>query len=343
MHFARRIWIAAVCTLGLLVSATAVQAQATKLLPSDTEMVVTLNLQQILKSDALKGDVAKTLVDIVKAKINQGLEDKGVDKHLKKAGFDMFADLSSITFAMPGGRASEESFIVLEGNFDADKIEEAANAAAKEAGGGFKIITIANVKAFEVSPKEEKTMYVGILNKKTMIACATKADFTEAVARFNGTKKASFKSDAVKTLLETVNNKQSLSMVATSTVLAKLAENAPQGGGDQAKQALELMKTMEGFTMALTVQKNIDFQAGANTKDAKTAGEYAGLVNLFINGAKAKVAEQAKNNNDEKSKLAADILNTVRATTQGNNLMIRGQITFENLEKLLKNVPLPNN
>src|SRR5438132_362818 len=107
---------------------------------------------------------------------------KGVDKWLKKADFDLFKDLSSITFAIPGARNPEEGFILLEGNFDAEKIEAAATEASKEAGGGLKVVMIGKVKAFEIAPKDEKTMYVGILNKKTMIACATKADFAEAVA-----------------------------------------------------------------------------------------------------------------------------------------------------------------
>jgi hypothetical protein len=54
-----------------------------------------------------------------------------------------------------------------------------------------------------------------------------------------------------------------------------------------------------------------------------------------------KVAEKAKE--DEKFKTAVDIVNTVRVTTQGPNLVIRGQVTFANLEKLLQNLPIPQN
>lgn len=339
MTIVRRFWLATACVFGLLASALPAQAQVSKLLPSDTELVVMFNLKQILGSEVLKGDTAKGLVELLKGKINEGLEEKGVDKYLKKAEFDMFKDLSSITFAVPGGRNPEEGIIVLDGKFDAEKIEAAAKDAAKEAGGGFKVTTIADVKAFEVSPKGEKTAYVGILNPKTMIVTATKEDFADTVARFKGTKKQAFKSDAVKNLLETVNSKQSMSFIATSAVLAKMAENAPQGGGAQAKQALELMKTMEGFSAALTIAKDIDFQAGATTKDATTAGEYAKVVNLFLGGAKNKVAEQAKT--DERAKVAVEILDTVRVTTQGSNLLIRGQVSFETLGKILQNLPMP--
>src|SRR5262249_40609347 len=153
--------------------------------------------------------------------------------------FDLFRDLSSITLAIPGGdRNPEDGVIVLEGRFDADKIEAAALEASKDAG-GFKTVKIAGVKAFEVTPKdkEDKTMYAGILNKQTMIACASKKDFAEAVARMDGSKTVNFKSELVKSLLNTVNNKQSISMIATSDVLTKISEKNPQAGNPQAKAA----------------------------------------------------------------------------------------------------------
>ena len=341
MQFARRFCIAAACALSLLLSSSAAQAQQTKLLPNDTEMIVTFNVQQILKSELLKGDQAKVIVEMAKAKINDGLDDKGIAKWFKQADFDLFQDLHSVTFAIPGGRDPEEGFIVLEGKFDAEKIEAAATEASKQAGGGLKVIRIAKVKAFEVSPKDEKKMYVGVLNNKTMIACATKADFAEAVDRLNGEKAPNYKSAVFKGLLETVNNKQSISFVATSDMLAKLAEKAPEGaGGAQAAQAIALLKQLDGISTAVTIQKNIDFQLGVNTKDNETASKYAGLGNILIGAAKVKIGDEAKKN--EKLVPAMEILNSIRVTAQGSNLVVRGQISLETLEKLLKDLPIPN-
>ncbi len=338
MQFARRIWTAAVCALGVLVSAAAVQAQATKLLPNDTELVVAINLHQILKSEVAKSN--KLLIDLAKGKIADTLDEKGLDKWLKKADFDLFRDLSSMTFAVPNGRAPEEGFIVLEGKFDSEKIEAAAREASKEAGGGLKITKIAGVKAFEVTPKDEMTLYVGILNKKTMIACAAKEDFEEAVARFNGSKKANFKSDLVKNLLKTVDDKQSISMVATSEVLAKLSEKRPNADNQGAKMALEGLKKMDAFSLAVTIEKDIDFQVGVNAKDDKTAKEFANLSNVGLGLAKTKLKELAENN--EQIAPVLDVVNTVRATTQGSNLLIKGQISSETLQKLLANLPGTN-
>lgn len=309
MQFARRFWMAAVCALGVLVSATAARAQATKLLPNDTELVVTINLKQILKSDVAKAN--KAIVELAKAKIADTLEEKGVDKWLKKADFDLFRDLSSMTFAVPT-RGLKEAFIVLEGKFDADKadkIEAVALEASKEAGGGLRVIKIAGIKAFEVAPKDEQPMYVGILNNKTMIACATKKDLEVAVARLNGDKSPNFKSDLVKNLLGTVNDKQSISIVATSEILTKLSEDNPNAGNPQAKGALDQLKKMDAFSVAVTIQKDIDFQVGVNAKDDKTAKDFAAASNFGLGMAKAKLGELAKDNAQIAPVL--DVVNTV--------------------------------
>jgi hypothetical protein len=335
MQFARRSWIIAACALSLLLGSSAVQAQQTKLLPNDAEMIVTFNLQQILKSEALKSDQAKLVLEMAKTKVTEFLDDKGLRKWLKQADFDLFKDLHSVTFT---GRNPEEGFILLEGNFDKDKIEAAASETGK-----LKFVEVGKVKRFEVSsPKDEKTIYVGVLNKKTMVACSTKADFAEAIARHNGDKSPNFKSAVFKNLLETVNNKQSISVVATSNMLAKLAETLPEGaGGDQAKMVIAGLKKLDGFSTAVTIERNIDFQLGVNTKDAETAAQFATLGNVAVGGLRAKLADEVKKN--EKLAPAMEILKTVRVTSQGSNLVVRGQITFETLEKLLQSLPNPNN
>ena len=85
-------------------------------------------------------------------------------------------------------------------------------------------------------------------------------------------------------------------------------------------------KKIEGFSTAITIEKNIDFQVGINAKDNKTAKDFANISNLGLGSPKAKVEEQAKQN--EKFAPVLDVINSIRATSQGNNLMIRGQISF---------------
>lgn len=344
MRIVRRSGMAVLCALGILAGGSAAQAQANKFsagkyLPNDTELVATVNLQQILQSDVAKSN--KFLIDLIKSKVNDSLEDKGLDKWLSKAGFDLFRDLSRVTLVPDSNGAANFSdalrLIILEGKFDADKIEEAALAAKKEAGGGLKIIMISGVKAFEISPQDEKSIYAGILNKKTMIICANKKDFEEAVARANGDKKPNFKSEGFSNAYKMLTGKESIAIVATSDIMSKFSENNPNAGNPQAKGALDQLKKMDAMSMAITIQKDIDFQVGVNAKDEKTAKDFAAASNFGLGMAKAKLKEQVENN----AQLAPflDVVNSIRATTEGTSLLIRGQISEEALGKLLANLP----
>ncbi len=130
-----------------------------------------------------------------------------------------------------------------------------------------------------------------------------------------------------------------LTFVATSAVLAKMADNAPEGAADKVKAAALALQQVDGMSLAVTIQKDVDFQLGFNAKDAKTAADIAVKGNLGLGFAKNTVAEQAKK--DERLVPAVDVLNTIRLTSAGSNLMIRGQVSYETLGKLLANLPLP--
>ena len=336
MQATRRFWLAAAGMVALLVGRVFPQAQANKLLPDDTELIVTINVQQILKSEVLKAN--KTLLDLAKQKIEEQLENNPAGKFFKKANFDLFTDLHSITVAAPGARDAGEGVVVLEGKFDAAKIEAAATEAV-DGGTGLKVIEIAKTKAFEITIEDQKTIYVGVLSKKIMIATTSKADYTEAVARLNGVKQAAFKAE-VRSLLKTTNNKQSISVLATSAVMTKLADKAPAGAGDQIKKAGEFLKGIEGLSMAITIEKNIDFQLGVNSKDEKSATDLANIAKFGIGVGKQSYVEKAKT--DENAAVILAIINSVTTTVSGSNVLVRGQLTFENLEKLLQNLPGQN-
>ena len=122
--------------------------------------------------------------------------------------------------------------------------------------------------------------------------------------------------------------------------MAKLAEKAPDGA-QGIQQATAMLKKLDGFSAAVTIQKDIDFELGVNMKDADTANQTAMFGNLGLAGVKQKIQDAAKDN--EKLLPAVDVLKTIRITAKGSNLMVRGQISFETLEKILQSLPIPGN
>src|SRR5687768_4360407 len=89
------------------------QALHPKILPADTEVIIQVNVQQILKSEVAKGN--KALGGMAKPPLGQRLAEKNVTQYLEKAGFDLCRDLVSVTVASPGRKGKEAGFIDIEG------------------------------------------------------------------------------------------------------------------------------------------------------------------------------------------------------------------------------------
>jgi len=132
----------------------------------------------------------------------------------------------------------------------------------------------------------------------------------------------------------TTSNKQSFSFTATGTALAKLIENAPIPNADA---ATGILQQLDGITAAVTLAKDIQFQFGVNAKDADTAKKAADGGNFGLIMIRTMAQEKAKV--DEKWLPLVDIAKTLRITSDGNNVLLRGEVTLENLEKLSKNLP----
>ncbi len=333
MQAIRRMWLAAVlCAAGLLAGVSTARAVDPKLLPSGTEAVVTVNLGQILKSALAKEN--KELVDQAKFFIENGMKDKGLDKYLAKAGFNLFTDLASVTIASDGTQNQEAVLLIIEGKFDADKIEESVVAAGKDAGQDVKVSSVGAAKVFEISPPDEKKVYIGVVNKGTILATLNKEGLTDAIARFNGTKQSAMKKD-FKGLFDTTNAKQSLSMVVTGKALGEILKNAP----NVPEKAIDEAKKIDGISAAITLDKNVTFQFGVNAVDADTAKTMADQGNAGLKLAMFFVNNKAQQ--DEKFAFAVDIMKTLRISSQGVNVVLRGEITYDTLGKILKNIPMP--
>ncbi|MCI0376949.1 MAG: hypothetical protein L0215_05040 [Gemmataceae bacterium] len=320
----------AVLALGVLAAGSA-RAIDPKLLPADTELVFTVNVKQIMDSELVRAQ--KEAIDQAKAILENLGGANPVQKHLQDAGFDFFTDLYTMTIATAGSKDTDKMFIAVEGKFNVPKFNGAAEAAAKDNPDALRITKQGDATVYEITPPGEKRVYASLVNSKLLIAAPTKEALNDALSRISNNRPANLKKE-VRTLLETVNKKQSVSFVATGSALAKMMEGAPVPNAEIAGQALQ---SIEGLSGAITITREIQFQLGVNAKDEATAKNMATAGNVALLTVRSLVETRAKE--DQKLAPVVDIVKTLRITSQGSNILLRGEVTLDVIEKLMKNLP----
>lgn len=304
-----------------------------KYLPPNTEAAITVNVKALLDSDLAKAK--KDLVKKLRSAITDKLSESPAAAYLEKAGFDALRDLHSITIATDGTKDKDAVFVAIEGNFNQDKIVDTAREASQDQPGALKISKAGAVTVFEISKDGQQTIYAGLASDRLMIMAPTREGLTATITRVNGGKAANIK-PALRSLLGTTSPKQTLSVVATGDAIQKGMENAPAGiakGGNLGFSASDF----DGFTLAVTVARDITFQVGINTKDGDSAKKMADAANFGLVAVRGMIAQKAQE--DAKLQPVVDIAGTLRVTNQGSNVMLRGEVTQENLDRILAFLP----
>jgi len=324
--------------LGLTAAFSAAPARAQeshKYLPSDAEMIASFNFRQVLGSELVASQKEK--VEQMKALLDsiiQGNEE--AKKYLEALGFDLLRDFHGVTVAGAASMDPDTGLVIVEGKFNPEKFHNTAEQVARENGDILKVIKVGNHKIWEVNaPGHPKTLYMCLANKSTILAALSKSVLTTALEQ----KEPDLKKE-VRELLKTTNSKQSLSFVATGKALSNLAEKIAEKSNDpKGKQVLEMagpaLKMIAGFSAALTVGKNVDFQVGVGTEDKKAADVLSQQATGLIALGRTLVAQKAQQ--DPNSATALEIMRTLTASVEGTTVILRGQISAAVLEKAMKN------
>lgn len=316
------IWAATVALLTLVAPASA--AEVDKLLPADTEFVVNINIRQVLGSELLK----KFGLD----KAKEALKNEGpVSEVLQSLGFDPFKDLDRLTIASPGGAEQDRGLIIIRGTFDTEKFNARAAEVQKANADALKLHKVADGSGGQhlvyeaMIPDQPVSIFVAIAGKDVILASPGKDYVVDGLKRMTGKAAAGLRNKDMQTLLEKMDEKQSLSIAGLGSALAK-SGNLP----DNAKDMLEKLEAIGGG-LTVTDEVKLEIVLAAKTPEAakeidKTVGDglnqALGLVALFA-GQKKELAP------------AIDVLKTVRSTAKGKLVTIKGQVTADIIEKAL--------
>jgi hypothetical protein len=308
--------------------------ESRKYLPGDAEVIASFNLRQLLQSELVANH--KDKVETVKGMLNNFLQNREeAKKYFEELGLKPLRDFHTITVAVPASLDPEKGLVIIEGKFNADKFHRTAEQAAKEYGEILKIGRIGSHEVWEVNaPGHDKPLFVTLANASTLLFAHGKNVLTTALDQ----KESDLKKD-VRELLKTTNTRQSMNFVATGKALSNLLEKAAEHNPDPkvkqvADAAAPVLKTIEGFTAAITVGKDIDFQFGIGTRDKNAADVLAKQINGMIVFVRGMVGANA--NQDPKAQAALEVMKTLQASTQETTVLVRGQVAAAVLEEMMQ-------
>lgn len=257
-----RVGLGATLAVVLAAAPAARAAEPDKLLPADSEFVMSVNVKQVLDSDIIKKYALEQL--------KQALQGNDARKFLTDLGLDPLKDVDKVVLGGSGKDQSDAKVLmVVHGKFDPEKLFKAAEAQTKKDPDHFSLVKDGKDVMFKYQPDNGNPVYGTVVDDKTVVAGSDKKMITTALAAAGGTKPTLSKD--LTTLIGRMDDKASLWMAAV--VKDKLNNvKLPGGGGGNPNVQGQLAK-METVTAVVRVTADIGLDVTLGMKDADAADE----------------------------------------------------------------------
>jgi hypothetical protein len=291
-------------------------------LPDDSEIVVSLNFRQILDSPLVK----KFGLEQAQEALRSTEEASAI---LKDLGFDPFTDLDRVIVAGPGGTEQDRGLIIVHGRYALDKFTRKGEEAARDYPDNLKIH---KVKAggerlvYEVALPDGMSLFVALADKTTLLASPGKDYVVDALKKSAVKGKPTLKNRDFQALLERMDDKQSLSLAAVGSALAK--------GIPERKVQTELEK-IEALGGGITISDDVKVQVVLSAKNADAARELNDTITQGLNQALGALALIAGANKELAPLL--EVVKTIKSSAKDKTVTLKGEISADLIEKALKN------
>jgi hypothetical protein len=293
-------------------------AEVDKLLPDDSEVVISINVRQILDSALVKKHGIKPAEQALQA-------NEEVQKVLKALDFDPLKDVTSFTIAGPGGTEDKGLFIV-RGKFDAKKI---ATKIADLDRPDLKTTTVDGRKIFEITPPEKRggseKIYATVVGSEALVGAANKDYLLNVLKRYDKNQAATLNKQ-VKQLIEKSDGKQSVWIVALGDGIRK----NPNLNDEKAK---EVLGRIDSVRVGLTLSDGFKFDSTVTAKDADGAKALKTDAESGLDSAKGVVALLA--GNKPEFAIIGDFLDSIKCSLDSKDLILQGKLSGDSLEKVL--------
>lgn len=206
--------------LAAVLSAVPVRgADVDKLLPDDTDVIISINLRQILESGVAKKHALQDLEKGFKS-------NPEAQKVLDQLGLDPMKDIFSVTLAT-SGTGGQNGLAIVHGSFDPAKIHAAADGVAKAHPEILKFQKENNTRVYEIKDASQPLPYfAALLNKEVLVIAPSRANIIDAVGKSAGKKEPKLAKN-LQELINKLDGKQSLwvAALASQDLKKQLAQN----------------------------------------------------------------------------------------------------------------------
>jgi len=312
-----RIRISAVA-LCVVFAGAAPAADVEAFLPNDSEVVLSLNVEQLMNSTLGK--------KYLRGAIEQALKDnpQGADI-LKLVELDPFKDISRVTLAM---WTKDNALVIVGGKFNRDKIADLASKAAADQPAKVKIHNTDGGTIYELVDDDKKSTFTAFASSAAILMSPDKNLLADLIGKTNS--KIGKVKKELAALIAKADAKQTLWMAALPGITSAIP--LPSDNPQQ-KQAVE---GLESITGTLNVANDAKLMLSLTSKNPQAAQilnkqiiDGLNLVKLFLPSAAKDKPEIAP---------LLDVINTIRTLNKGKTVTITAEMTGEQIEKAAKSV-----
>jgi hypothetical protein len=301
-----------------LVVASARAADPDKLLPAESDTVVSINLRQLLDSKIFKDYAAK--------QVEQALEGQDLKKLLTDLGLDPLKDVDRVVMGMAINGANDTRYLmVVYGTFDPQKLFRTAESYTKTEGDKFSMIKDGNTIIFKFQPETgEPPVYGTVVDDRTLIAASDKKLISNALAAHAAGKPAPIKPELA-ALVKRMDDKSS--MYAASLVKGKFdGVNIPENDFIDLSGINKALPKMETMAVTLKIGNDVLVEVTVGLADEDTAGDFKTSVEGVVGQLKQFAGLVG----------AGEIVNSVKTSLKSKEVTISGKATGADIGKLVR-------
>lgn len=318
LHFVRKTWLytaVAVATLGGFLATPAHAVDVDKLIPADSESVVSIQFKQILEAPILK----KFGIDGLARLAVEANDD--AQKLIKQTGINPFSDIDALTISSSGNpEKGIKAVVVLRGKFNPDKIAKTLEEKAKEVGTEVKKINEGGKTIWTAAAQGQEIF--AYIDTTYIVASTVKDNVISAIKGGRGSSEKFHAS--MEAGLAKVSGKEILWSVTVITDEAR----KQMANNDQFK---EIGENLDAVTMTIGLTDVAKIAMTAYTKDEKTAGKIKDLLTQQgIPFAKLMSSGDPKN-----AKNVGKVLDALKVEAKEKSISVQLQISEDDIRKMI--------